>query len=81
LEIHFEFDRPQRFIDLEDQSSIITEPNLIADEYKNALREFLTDVQFKCENASANYQLVQTDAPLEPLLRDFLTNRLPKSKH
>ncbi|MES2660014.1 MAG: DUF58 domain-containing protein [Verrucomicrobiota bacterium] len=81
LEIGFEFDRPHRFVDLEDGTALVAEPNLIADEYKAALRDFLTAVRAKCHDASADYQLVTTDTPLEPLLRDFLTARLPKSKH
>jgi uncharacterized protein (DUF58 family) len=81
LEIGFEFDRPHRFVDLEDNTSLVVEPNLIADEYKAALRDFLTAVRAKCHDAAADYQLVTTDTPLEPLLREFLTARLPKSKH
>jgi uncharacterized protein (DUF58 family) len=81
MEIGFEFDRPHRFVDLEDNTSIVAEPNLIADEYKAALRDFLTTVRAKCHDASADYQLIPTDTPLEPLLREFLTARLPKSKH
>jgi uncharacterized protein (DUF58 family) len=81
LELGFEFDRPHRFVDLEDGTSIVAEPNLIADEYKTALRDFLTTVRAKCHDAAADYQLVTTDTPLEPLLREFLTARLPKSKH
>ncbi|MEI6675631.1 MAG: DUF58 domain-containing protein [Verrucomicrobiota bacterium] len=81
LEIGFEFDRPHRFVDLEDNTSLVVEPNLIAEEYKSALRDFLTVVRAKCHDAAADYQLVTTDTPLEPLLREFLTARLPKSKH
>jgi uncharacterized protein (DUF58 family) len=81
LELGFEFDRPHRFVDLEDGTSIIAEPNLIADEYKAALRDFLTAVRAKCHDAAADYQLITTNTPLEPLLREFLTARLPKSKH
>ncbi len=81
LEISFEFDRPHRFVDLEDGTSLVAEPNLIADEYKAALRDFLNAVHTKCNDAAADYQLIPTDTPLEPLLREFLTSRLPKSKH
>ncbi len=81
MEIAFEFDRPHRFVDLEDNTSLVVEPNLIAEEYKTALRDFLTAVRAKCHDAAADYQLVTTDTPLEPLLREFLTARLPKSKH
>ncbi len=80
LELGFDFDRPHRFVDLEDGTALVAEPNLIAEEYKGALRDFLNAVRAKCHDASADYQLVTTDTPLEPLLRDFLTARLPKSK-
>jgi uncharacterized protein (DUF58 family) len=81
LELTFQFDRPHRFIDLEDGTSIVAEPNLIADEYKSALSDFLKAVRTKCHEAAADYQLVTTDTLLEPLLRDFIPARLPKSKH
>jgi uncharacterized protein (DUF58 family) len=81
LELGFEFDRPHRFVDMEDGTSLVVEPTLIADEYHTALREFLTTVKAKCHDAAADYQLVPTDTPLEPLLRDFLTARLPKKGH
>jgi uncharacterized protein (DUF58 family) len=81
LELGFEFDRPHRFVDMEDGTSLVVEPTLIADEYHTALREFLVTVKAKCHDAAADYQLVPTDTPLEPLLRDFLTARLPKKGH
>ena len=59
----------------------MVEPTLIADEYHRALRDFLTTVKSKCHDAAADYQLVPTNTPLEPLLRDFLTARLPKKGH
>lgn len=77
-EIDFQFDRPHRFVDMEDNTALVVEPNLIADEYHLALQEFLTNVKAACHNVHADYQLVTTDQALEPLLRDFLLNRLPK---
>jgi hypothetical protein len=80
-EIGFEFDRPHRFRGSRGRHRPGGRAELIAEEYKTALRDFLTQVRAKCHDASADYQLVTTDTPLEPLLRDFLTARLPKSKH
>jgi hypothetical protein len=77
-EIAFHFDRPHRFVDMEDNTTLVVEPNLISDEYQAALQEFLVNVKVACHNVHADYQLVTTDTPLEPLLRDFLLNRLPK---
>jgi hypothetical protein len=80
-EIGFEFDRPHRFVDLEDGTVLVAEPNLIAEEYHTALREFLTKVRDVCHDANAGYQLVTTDTPMEELLRGFLMGRLSKRKH
>lgn len=79
-EIDFDFDRPKRFVDMEDGTALVAEPNLIANEYKQALSEFLGAVRDKCHDAAADYQLVTTDMSIESLLRDFLTARLTKSK-
>jgi uncharacterized protein (DUF58 family) len=79
-EIDFEFDRPKRFVDLEDGTALVAEPNLIAEQYKIALRDFMIAVRDKCHDANADYQLITTDMPAEPLLREFLTARLAKSK-
>lgn len=79
-ELGFNFERPHRFVDIEDGTAVVVEPTLIADEYQSALHEFLNAVRNKCHDASADYQLVSTDTPLEPLLREFLTSRLPKGK-
>lgn len=77
-EISFQFERPHRFVDLEDGTSIVAEPTLIADEYQRALHEFLRAVRTKCHDTNADYHLIPTDSDYEALTRDFLTNRLPK---
>ncbi len=77
-EIDFDFNRPYRFVDLEDSTTIVAEPNLIADEYANAVHEFLAAVETKCHDVHADYHLVLSSQDYEQVLRDFLTNRLPK---
>lgn len=77
-EIDFDFTRPYRFVDLEDNTTIVAEPNLIAEEYDQAIREFLVTVENKCHDVHADYHLVTSDQNYEEVLRDFLTNRLPK---
>lgn len=79
-EIGFDFDRPHRFVDMEDGTALVAEPSLIADEYHAALDEFLKTTREVCHDANAGYQLVTTDTPLEGLLRDFLMGRLRKKK-
>ena len=79
-EIDFEFERPHRFVDLEDGSSVVAEPHLIVDEYREAIQQFLVEVRTSCYNINADYHLVTTDLNIEDFLRDFLVDRLPKGK-
>jgi uncharacterized protein (DUF58 family) len=77
-ELSFDFERPHRFVDLEDGTAIVAEPVLVAEEYRGALRRFLAAVRERCHDAHADYNLVTTDQDYEELLREFLTTRLPK---
>jgi len=77
-ELAFEFDRPHRFVDLEDGSVVVAEPNLIADEYQEALGEFLEKVEKVTYDAGADYRLIRTDESYEEIVREFLMGRLVK---
>ena len=79
-EVDFHFERPHRFVDLEDGSVVVAEPNLIVDEYHEALREFLETVETKCHNVHADYHLLQTNANYEKVVSDFITSRLTKKR-
>ncbi|MDP0491851.1 MAG: DUF58 domain-containing protein [Verrucomicrobiota bacterium JB023] len=75
-EIDFQFDRPHRFIDMEDNSSLVAEPNLIVDEYHQALNDYLQAVESAAHDVHADYQRLITDEDYEKVLSDFLMNRL-----
>lgn len=77
-EISFDFERPHRFVDLEDGTALVAEPILVAEEYRAALRQFLATMREKCHDSNADYHLVTTDTDYEGLLREFLTTRLQK---
>ena len=77
-EVAFHFERPHRFVDLEDGTPVVAEPNLIVDEYHQALNEFLSETAQNCYNVKADYQLLQTDANLEEICSNFITSRLTK---
>jgi len=79
-EIDFHFERPHRFVDMEDNTSIVAEPNLIAGEYRSAVQDFLRDVKKHCHDCDADYRLTITDDDIENSLKDFLIDRLPKGK-
>ena len=74
--MEFHFERPHRFVDLEDSTTVIAEPNLIADEYHAALKQFLNKVESKCHDVYADYHLFQTSANYEEIVSNFITTRL-----
>lgn len=79
-EVEFRFDRPHRFVDLEDGTTIVAEPNLIVDEYHAALRDFLEKIETKCHDVHADYHLLQTNEDYEEIVSQFITGRLTKKR-
>lgn len=79
-EIEFKFDRPLRFVDLEDGTTIPLEPRIIAERYQEGLRDYLAEVRKICHACKADYHLVTTDRDQGDLLADFLTARTPKKR-
>lgn len=77
-EIDFDFERPHRFVDMEDGSTIVAEPALIADEYREVVQRFLVDTKKRCHDANADYHLVRTTENYENVLSTFLLDRMPK---
>ena len=79
LEIDFDFDRPIRFVDMEGGGSLITEPDLIADEYRAIVASYLeVTCRMICTDINADYRLVGTGDSLEDVLTGFLMGRQKK---
>lgn len=76
-EIDFDFERPHRFVDMEDNTSIVAEPALVAEEYRAAMQDFMKLVEKKCHDVHADYHLITTDQDYEEIIYNFLTARLP----
>lgn len=74
-EIHFRFDRPLRFIDLEGQASFVAEPSAIRDEYLRHLNQFINTLQRACREFGIDYRRVLTNENYESVLADFLIER------
>jgi len=77
-EINFDFERPHRFVDMEDNTSVVAEPSLIADEYRLAVTEFLADIKTTAFDSNVAYRLIKTDENYEDVLSEFLLDRVPK---
>ena len=74
-ELEFSFDRPTRFIDLEGQGSIITEPTLIREEYLSSLEEHIKLIQEHCLGCEASYFQVQTSQSIRETLDGLKKSR------
>ncbi len=77
-EIDFEFERPHRFVDMEDNTSVVAEPSIIAEDYREAVKQFLKDIKTIAHDANSSYRLIRTDENYEDVLAEFLLDRLPK---
>lgn len=77
-EIDFDFERPHRFVDMEDNTSVVAEPTLIAEEYREVVQQFLKDTRRRCHDVNADYRLIRTTEDYEKILSTFLLDRLPK---
>lgn len=75
MELEFQFDRPIRFVDLENSFSLVTEPAAIRQEYLNQLHLFLERMRLGCHEFNSDYRQVVTDQDYGTVLSDFLGER------
>ena len=74
-ELDFKFDRPIRFLDLEGNSSVVTEPALIRDEYLRQVDRFVGRLRDGCHEVKASYHQIVSDQDYERILAEFLIER------
>ena len=74
-ETDFAFDRPTRFVDMEDGSSLLVEPSLVRTQYQAALTGYLARLKQGCREYRVDYRQITTDQDPEKVLADFLLAR------
>ena len=77
-EIDFEFDRPARFVDLEGGEAILADPSDITRQYREAVRQYLTDIDDLVRTTGIDYHRVKMHEPYADVLAKFLLGRTPK---
>lgn len=77
-EIDFNFDRPMRFVDLENGPDMLTDPQVIRNDYLNAFEEHRQTVKKILAETMVDYQAVTTDDDMGAVLSRFLVARAPK---
>jgi len=80
LEIDFDLDRPIRFVDMETDDVLLAEPEVIRDQYIDAVNEYLTKLHEGCNKFNADYRRVWTNEDYEKIVADFIVEREMFSK-
>ena len=72
----FDFDRPARFVDMEDGESMMVDPALIGRRYREVVKKYLADFDEIIRTTGADYHRVTLETPFEDVLAKFLMARL-----
>jgi uncharacterized protein (DUF58 family) len=78
-EIKFNFDRPVRFVDLEGNATVLADPAMIAQQYRAAVQQYLTDIKDVIRDAMVDYNVVTLQDKYDDVLAGFLLGRTPKT--
>ena len=74
-ELELPFSGTCRFVGLEGEPEIITQPRRIQAAYMKEVADFTAQVRSACERNHADYVLVNTARPLEVILSEYLLRR------
>ena len=77
-ELDFDFDRPARFIDMEGGEAILADPSLIARNYREAVRQYLTGIDELVRTTGIDYHRVKMHEKYDDVLAKFLLGRVEK---
>ena len=58
-ELDFDFDRPARFIDMEGGEAILADPSLIARNYREAVKQYMTEIDDLIRTTAIDYHRVK----------------------
>jgi uncharacterized protein (DUF58 family) len=79
-ELDFDFDRPARFVDLEGGEPLLADPSLIARNYREAVRIYLTEIDELVRTTAIDYHRVKMHEKYDDVLVRFLLGRMPKGE-
>lgn len=71
----FPYQRVTRFVDLEDGSELVIDPKLLAQAYRERVRDFTDHLARESRHHKLDYVRMRTDRPLEEALAEFLGSR------
>jgi uncharacterized protein (DUF58 family) len=74
-ELTFPFNVASRFLGLEGDGELVTQPHRVRAAYLTELHQYLDRVRVSCERANVEYVLADTSHPVEQVLSAFLLGR------
>jgi uncharacterized protein (DUF58 family) len=77
-EVKFDFKHPTRFVDMETQSAVLAEPEIMRARYFEELERYLEDLKTGCREFKTEYRRVVTDEDYEGVVSRFLVERSRK---
>ncbi len=75
FELEFPFDGSMKFVGLENDGEIVTQPKRVRARYLEEVQKFLRHVKTSCERRQVDYVLVNTAKPLDGVLSAYLLSR------
>ena len=80
-ELTFPFNQPTRFDGLEGFGPLLTEPRVMAQRYREEVETFIRTLRRGCHEQQADFEVLDTSAPLNIGLTTYLATRTKRSKH
>lgn len=79
-ELHFDFDAPAIFRDIESGRDMYIDPSAAQNSYRKMLADHLAASRAACQSLGIDYHLFATDRPFDLALLDFLQGRMRRRK-
>jgi uncharacterized protein (DUF58 family) len=77
-ELKFDFTHPTRFVDMETESALLAEPEIMRERYFEELNRYLDELKTGCREFKTEYRRVVTDEDYEQVVSRFLVERSRK---
>lgn len=79
-ELEFPLNGMWKFVGLEGEGELITQPSRVRNSYLKELEKFITQIKTACTRANVDYVLVNTGEPVEHVLSSYLIQRSALAK-
>jgi uncharacterized protein (DUF58 family) len=75
FELEFPFKGTSKFVGLEDDGELVTQPDRLRENYLKELDKLISGIRSSCAKAQVDYVLVNTAEPIEHVLSSYLLQR------